>query len=256
MPRWFRTSLLIISLVQMMIAIACLLRLPIVEDLWPLDYTGEMSFIFLASIAAAAAASTLWCVYADEPGALFGIGLDYVTIFTPVAISMFGLASRNSNVIGFAIFCVLASLFGLGLLIYSRKQSFVDPRPMPRLLRLSFVGFVLALVIGGSWVLFDPSVLPWSITRDISVLYGWFFIGAAAYFGYGLIRPRWANTAGQLAGFLAYDLVLVVPFLNLLPTIPDHWRFNLLLYMTIVVSSGILSAYYLFLSPLTQPAGR
>jgi len=71
-----------------------------------------------------------------------------------------------------------------------------------------------------------------------------------------LIRPRWANTAGQLAGFLAYDLVLVVPFLNMLPTIPDHWRFNLLLYMTIVVSSGILSAYYLFLSPLTQPAGR
>jgi len=41
MPRWFRTSLLIISLVQMMIAIACLLRLPIVEDLWPLDYTGR-----------------------------------------------------------------------------------------------------------------------------------------------------------------------------------------------------------------------
>jgi hypothetical protein len=201
MPRWFRTSLLIISLVQILVAIACLLRLPIVESLWPLDYTGEMSFIFVALIAAAAAASTLWCVYADEPGALFGIGLDYVTIFTPVAISMFGLASRNSNVIGFAVFCVIASLFGLGLLIYSRKQSFVDPRPMPRLLRFFFVGFVLALLIGGSWV-------------------------------------------------------LVVPFLNMLPTIPDHWRFNLLLYMSIVVSSGILSAYYLFLSPLTQPAGR
>ncbi len=58
---------------------------------------------------------------------------------------------------------------------------------------------MLALIIGGSWVLFDPSLLPWNITREISVLYGWFFIGAAAYFGYGLIRPRWASTAAQVA---------------------------------------------------------
>ncbi|MBL8161457.1 MAG: hypothetical protein JNJ61_05675 [Anaerolineae bacterium] len=248
MSRWFRASLLFLSLVQVLIAIACLLRLPIVDDLWPLNYTGEMSFVFLASISAAAAASTLWCVYADEPAALFGIGLDYVTIFTPVAITMFSIAARDRDVLGFAIFCAVASLFGVGLLLYSRKRPFVDQRPMPGLLRLAFVGFVLALIIGGSWVLFDPSVLPWSITREISALYGWFFIGAAAYFGYGMIRPRWANTAGQLAGFLAYDLILVVPFLNMLPTIPDHLRFNLLLYMSIVVISGILSAYYLFLA--------
>jgi hypothetical protein len=253
MPRWFRVTLLILSLSQLMIAIACLLRLPFIQALWPLDYTSQMSFTFLASIAAAAAASTLWCVYADEPAALFGIGLDYVTIFTPVAISMIGVAGRDPDVWGFVVLCVAFSLFGVGLLLYSRKQPFVDSRPMPALLRLSFAGFVLALVIGGTWVLFDSSVLPWSITREVGSLYGWFFIGAAAYFAYGLVRPRWANAAGQLAGFLAYDLVLIAPFLNMLPTVPDRWRLNLLIYTAIVTFSGILAAWYLFLSPFTRP---
>jgi hypothetical protein len=252
MNRFVRGGLLLISIAQAIVALACILRWPIVDQLWPLDYTGDMSYIFLASISAAAAASTLWCIWADEPAALFGVGLDYLTIFTPVAIHMFRLAQREPDVLGLAVFCAGAALFGAALLLYSRRFSFRDIRPMPRWVRLSFAGFVLALVIGGSWVLFDPTVLPWRITLDIAVLYGWFFIGAAAYFGYGLLRPRWHNAAGQLAGFLAYDIILVVPFLAMLPTIPDHWRVNLLMYMTIVISSGILSAYYLFFARGTR----
>ena len=40
------------------------------------------------------------------------------------------------------------------------------------------------------------------------------FLGSATYFAYGIVRPRWTNAGGQLAGFLAYDLVLIVPFMT------------------------------------------
>ena len=41
------------------------------------------------------------------------------------------------------------------------------------------------------------------------------FLGSAIYFAYGLQRPVWGNAKGQLLGFLAYDLVLIVPFVRL-----------------------------------------
>jgi hypothetical protein len=49
------------------------------------------------------------------------------------------------------------------------------------------------------------------------IIYGWMCLGAAAYLGYVVLRPKWQNACGQLAGFLAYDLVLFVPFVLMLP---------------------------------------
>jgi hypothetical protein len=90
------------------------------------------------------------------------------------------------------------------------------------------------------------------VTVDAQILYGWFFLGAAAYFAYGVLRPSWHNAAGQLAGFLAYDVVLIVPFLNLLPSIRAEWRLNLIVYIIVVSGSGLLAIYYLFINPATR----
>jgi hypothetical protein len=38
------------------------------------------------------------------------------------------------------------------------------------------------------------------ITPELSVVIGWMFVGAALYFVYGLLRPSWLNSAGQLIG--------------------------------------------------------
>jgi hypothetical protein len=73
------------------------------------------------------------------------------------------------------------------------------------------------------------------------------FVGAAIYFAYGLLRPSWVNAAGQLAGFLAYDVVLIVPFLMRLPTVAPELRFSLITYVVVVSYSGLLAIYYLFL---------
>jgi len=64
--------------------------------------------------------------------------------------------------------------------------------------------------------------------------------------------PAWTNAGGQLAGFLAYDLVLIVPFLVRLPTIPPEWFVSLVVYTAVVTYSGLLAAWYLFVSPTTR----
>jgi hypothetical protein len=86
------------------------------------------------------------------------------------------------------------------------------------------------------------------------------FLSAAAYFAYGLVERRWENAGGQLAGFLAYDVVLIVPFLTWITSgRPSYYgtsgkglRLNLLIYTLVVVLSGALAVYYLFIQPTTR----
>jgi hypothetical protein len=67
------------------------------------------------------------------------------------------------------------------------------------------------------------------------------FLGAALYIVYGLIRPVWANAAGQLLGFLAYDLVLIMPFVQRLPTVAPEHRMGLIVYAAVVVYSALIA---------------
>jgi len=78
------------------------------------------------------------------------------------------------------------------------------------------------------------------------------FLGAMTYFIYALVRPSWVNAAGQLAAFLAYDVVLIVPFLTRLPTVAPEHRISLIVYTLVVSYSGLLAIYYLFLHKPTR----
>jgi hypothetical protein len=255
MNRYFRYLMFIACGVQLFLAVAFIFQWPIARQVWPLSYTNQTTYLFIGSIFAAAAASTLWCLLAKEDGALAGVALDYVTIFTPLSIFAFQLASRSSNpkLPVFAVACVAGALFGLGLLLWSIRIPIRDPRPTPRLVRIAFAVFVIELIIaGGQLVLKFPSVLPWQVTMDGQIIYGWMFLGAAAYFAYGFLRPSWHNAAGQLAGFLAYDVVLIVPFILMLPTVNPRWHLNLIVYTFVVALSGLLAIYYLFINPATR----
>ncbi|MEA3155438.1 MAG: hypothetical protein QOK44_3027, partial [Betaproteobacteria bacterium] len=56
----------------------------------------------------------------------------------------------------------------------------------------------------------------------------------------------------QLLGFLAYDLVLIVPFIQHFKTVrPDLW-INLVIYVAVIAYSGGLAMYYLFLKRETR----
>jgi hypothetical protein len=251
-----RAILVAVVAVQALVAAAFAFQLPAAIQLWPLPYTSALSFTFIASIAAAAAASTLWCVLADEPAALAGIALDYVTITVAVGLIAAQLATGSGGpgdaLAVFAAACAATALAGGAVFAWSARRPFRDARPAPRPVLLAFAVFIVALLAAGSQLAQgSPAVLPWAVSTEAAAIYGWSFIGAAVYFAYGLLRRRWANAGGQLAGFLAYDLVLLVPLLRLLPTVSDALRPNLLLYLAVLIASGALAVYYLFLAPAT-----
>lgn len=252
MTRFVRYLMIFVGLVQLGFAVAFFFQWPLATGIWPFEGTTPLTYIFIASIFAAAAASTLWAVLSGKPGALAGIGLDYIVIMVPLAILCF---SQGFVALGAA--SMVGSIFGLWLLIWGARQPLERTLPMPGPVRGAFVFFVIALwIVGGRLALKVPNSIPWSITPELSVVIGWMFLGASAYFIYGLLRPSWANAAGQLMGFLAYDLVLIVPFLTRLPTVTPEHRLGLTIYTGVVLASGLVAIYYLFINARTRLWGR
>jgi hypothetical protein len=255
MTKGVRYFLFFVCAAQLFFAVAFFLQWPVAVNLWPFQGTTPLTFIFISSIFAAAAAPTLWAAATENYGALGGIGLDYLTILAPVAILSFQLANGGSDpkMISYAIACVLGALFGLGLFLWSARFPIKPVPPLPGFVRWSFVFFIIALLIVGGRLVFQiTETIPWKITPEIAVIMGWMFLGAAVYFVYTLVRPSWLNAAGQLMGFLAYDVVLIVPFLTRLPTISPENRLGLTVYTGVVIYSGLLAIYFLFLHRPTR----
>ncbi len=255
MNRYFRYFMFLVCAAQAVFTAAYLLQMPFAVQLWPFPDTTPLTFIFASSFFLAAVASTLWCLVSREDGALAGIGLDYATIFAPLAIFSIqvGSTTGSNGLIAFGVTAAIGAVFGLGLLRWSIRIPIRDVRPQPRLVRWSFIFFIIALIlVGGALILKRPNILPWTLTPELSVVCGWIFIGAATYFAYSVARPSWGNTVGQLAGFLAYDIILIVPFLQRLPTIAPEFRIGLIFYTIVVSYSGLLAIYYLFINPGTR----
>lgn len=258
MQKPVRVLLFVVSAFQLLFALGLFFQLPFLTNAWPYPGTTPLTFIFLASIFAAAAASTAWVAWSEQWGALVGIALDYILILAPLAVYSWqgGVQTGNGAVTGYALICVGGVLFGGWLLWWSRRFALDRSIPMPRLVRWSFLLFVVLLVtVSVQLILQRPNVIPWMITPELSVVIGWMFMGAAGYFGYGLFRPVWANAAGQLMGFLAYDLVLIGPFLTRITTTAPEFQIGLWLYTGVVLYSGIMAFYFLFMYPPTRVVG-
>lgn len=255
MTRFIRYALYVISAAQFALALAFFFQVPQITALWPFPGTTPLTFIFIASIFAAAAAPTLWAAATQTYGALAGIGIDYVTILIPVGMLslQLGMSGGASNLTAYGVTCFGGALFGAWLFWWSRRFPIPNQPRLPALVRWSFVVFIAALlIVSTQLILKTPNVIPWTITPDLSVVIGWMFIGAAGYFAYGLLRPSWGNAAGQLLGFLAYDVVLIVPFIQRLPASPPEFTTNLIIYIAVVSYSGLLALYFLFVHPPTR----
>lgn len=119
--------------------------------------------------------------------------------------------------------------------------------------RRTFGAFAVVLILAGTALIVGrPNVFTWPLNPDDSVIYGWIFLGAAVYFLHGVVRPGWYNASGQLLGFLAYDLILIFPFLAHFDTVHPEHRTSLTVYTTVLIYSGALAIYYLFLHRRTR----
>jgi len=244
---------LLVSAVLAVFAIIFSLRLEIADDVWPVEGTGPLSFTLIGSFFASACAATLWCLWERQPGALFGLGLDYLTIFGLLAVLAFTLSDGSSVFVVVAAALIIGAVLVASALLPAIRSPITDQRPQPRLVRWSFYGSVLWLVaVGIALVLEVRDVLPWPVPGKFSVIAGCLFLGAGAFLGYSVLRPSWANAGGQLAAFLAYDVVLLYPLLALFSEVDADLRINLIVYTWVVIYSALLAAFYLFVNRQTR----
>src|SRR5687768_1397985 len=156
----------ITALVQVIVAIGFFTQMPWTETLWPFNYTDDLSFVFMASIAGAAAASTLWCLYTREDRGLAGIALDYAFIFGPLAVFSWQKYNRFPNDELIVMIGAGASgvIFGIALFLWSRRIPFRQTHPTPRPIRIAFGIFIVALLLlGGALVFKTDGIMPWTL---------------------------------------------------------------------------------------------
>lgn len=175
-------------------------------DLWPWP-DSRLSYIFLASILAAVALPVIWIGLSGELGAAEAGGLDLSVTYGGMGAYLFGLEQPGFGVYA-AVFAV-ACLVSVAIAAWAHRVGIRDPRPMPAPVRVSFGGFAAVLIVAGAALLLETDVFPWPLRSESSVMFGWIFLGAAVYFLHGVLRPSWANAAGQLIGFLIYGLILI-----------------------------------------------
>lgn len=264
MGRGFRIAMAAIGGLALLLAYGFIVQAPWAVWIWliPGSYPtnfGSLSHLFVASILAAIGAPALWIAASGEGRAIAAGSLDLGVTNAGCAAAGLWFYSRSGEPMLLAFAGATAVLTLAYALLFRRwhREPFRDRRPLPLPLRAAFAVFALLLaLVGTALVVGRPSTFPWPIGRENSAIYGFIFLGAMAYFLYGLAYPVWGNAGGQMVGFLAYDLVLIGPFLQHFDSVRPAMRDSLYVYTAVLVVSGLLSVYYLFLHPGTRFRSR
>lgn len=240
------------GLVVLLFAFGFIYRLPFAIAIWPWE-DGRYSYLFVGSILAAVSIAMLWVGWSGEFGALPAGSLNIFVIALTTSTYFFKLASQGRrDMTLFGILAAISALASLAAFFWSLKIPLKETRPMPKPVKISFGIFTASLFAAGGALILGAPIFPWALNPDSSVVFGCIFLGDAFYFLYGMFRPNWHNALGQLLSFLAYDLVLIVPFMGLLNTVEPGRFINLVVYTAVLVYSGGLAVYYLFINPQTR----
>jgi hypothetical protein len=241
------------GLVILVIALGFIFQVPLATALWPWP-DGRLSYLFVGSILMAVSAAAIWIGWTGELGALPAGSLNVFVIAVTAAIYFFQLAFQDGrpNALSFGVTMLVMAVTSGASFLWSRRLPLHDSRPTPLPVRISFGIFVVTLFLAGGALVLKAPIFPWALNPDSSILFGCIFIGDAFYFLHGLLFPRWHNALGQLLSFLAYDLVLIVPFILLFGTVKPEFLFSLVVYVAVLIYSGGIAIYYLFVNPPTR----
>ena len=241
------------GLVVLLLAFGFILRLPFATAIWPWA-DGRYSYLFIGSILTAVSAAMLWVGWTGEFGALPAGSLNVFVIAVTTSIYFFQLSSQGrANMALFGALGIVSAIASLVAFFWSSKIPLKESRPMPKPVKISFWIFIASLFLSGGALILQAPIFPWPLNPNTSVIFGCIFLGDAFYFLYGMFRPsNWHNALGQLLSFLAYDLVLIIPFIALFDTVQPERVINLIAYTGVLVYSGGLAVYYLFINPQTR----
>lgn len=246
-------GLIIVGIAALGIALAVGRNVPEVVGLWPYSTTYGLSRIFIASMFGAIGAPIVWIGLSGDLGAIRPGAINVIAVGVGLAaqatwIIAFEAATPELTIFAIATWAVVVAV-GVAMVL-ARNQPWRDPRPTPWLVRLAFGLFTFVLLVAGGLLVQRIQIFPWVLDRDNAVAYGIMFLGAAAYFVYGLVEPVWSNARGQLIGFLAYDAVLFVPYLELWPSTAGDQRLGLTVYLAVLAISGMIAIWFLFFNPI------
>ena len=237
------------GLLLLLIAGGFLFQVPqVLQAGWPWP-DGRLTYIFVASILAAIAAPMLWLGMSGELAAARAGALNLTALSAPAAayLVFLGVTRTESRLLLFGLGYALGAALCAAIYRWSGGLAFRDRRRTPALVRASFALFTAVLMgVGVALVLRAPHIFPWPLHPDSSVLVGLSFLGAAVYFAAGLRLPLWANAKGQLVAFLAYDAVLIGPFLAHFAAVTPEHRTSLILYVAVLLYSAALSLTFLW----------
>lgn len=222
--------------------------------LWPWQ-DGRLSYIFVASIMAASAVPIIWIGMSGEFGAARAGAINLGTSALGIAVYL-SLLYRQGGELKILLTAIASAVFllvNLGIYNWSRRFPLQDRRSVPLAVRISFGVFAVVLVLVAlALLLHSPTIFPWRLKPETSTVVGFIFLGAALYFVHSVLFPSWHNARGQLLGFLAYDLILIGPFLAHFSDVSPEHRMSLIIYTIVLVYSGGLAVYYLFVNNETR----
>lgn len=255
--RSLKPVLLIVGALQLLLAAGFFFQQGWATSLWPVPDT-RLSYAFIAAILAGGAAPLIWIALSGQFAGLAGYGLSFGIMYAGMALAalIFYLRTQQAALLWFAVVIGVAAALCVAL-FFRTRSTLPDSQPTPQIVRLAFIVEVIVLAGAGLLLLLKvPNTLPWNLSPESSVLYGWVFLGLAFYYLYAVLKPQWIHALGPLLGFLAYDLVLFSPLFARFGNLqPEHVR-GQVAASVIIIFSAALGIYYLFINPATRLGAR
>lgn len=230
----------------LVLAVGFGLRLPAVTALWLWEDT-RLSHLFIASVLAALSAGAFWTAWSGHVRAaapsLTGLSLAFLASgLYLMALVRDGTAPQ---VLPHALGYLLATVIAWLLLAAMRDQP-PDARPITALVRWSCVLYAITLATAGAALVARfPNVFPWPLSPGSSVVFGFTFLGLAAVYALTALRGGAGAATVAMAGFLAYDIVLLPPFLGHFANVTPERLPSLTIYTAVLVYSAVVAAHYL-----------
>jgi hypothetical protein len=243
---FIRATFMAAGLLQLALAVGFATRMDWATALWPWA-DGRLSHIFIGSVLAAFSAGALWVGWTGRFRAAGPSLVGMAGMFAAMGLFLAGgalsgeIAGAGPHAAAF-----LASAFGAMALLAAAGGDSQTRAPLMPIVRWSCGLFAAALLLAGlALVARMQTVFPWPLAPQSSTMFGIAFVGLSVV--YGLTASNGLRDQGivVMAGFFAYDLVLLPPFLAHFATVAPELLPSLSVYVAVLFYSAGLAIYFL-----------